>query len=69
MCGSINRARHTPSRRHNPRPAISGTGGLRLTCVAVEAVLIAWYDAEVDEDDRVERAARSELQANGLSER
>ena len=48
MCGSINRARHTPSRRHNPRPAISGTGGLRLTCVAVEVALIAWHDAEVD---------------------
>ena len=69
MCGSINRARHTPSRRHNPRPAISGTGGLRLTCVAVEVGLIAWDDAEVDEDDRVERAVHSELKADGLSER
>ena len=36
--------------------------------MAVEVVLIAWDDAEVDEDDRVERAARSELKASGDSD-
>ena len=33
------------SRRHNPRSAISGTGGLGLTCVAVEVALKASNDA------------------------
>ena len=37
--------------------------------MAVEVVLIALNDAKVDEDDRVERATRRELKANGLRER
>ena len=46
MCVGVLIVRDIPlSRRHNPRSAISGTGGLGLTCVAVEVALKASNDA------------------------
>ena len=57
------------SRRHNPRSAINGTGGLRLTCVAVEVAWKTSKDALANKLIELSLTADAQPLRGGLPER